>query len=142
MRYCLILVVILVSPILFSMDYYLGYTPDKVIEIFGAPHHLEVERGGNPAEDDVIFFYNSRLYLYFNQNRVWQVRMDRFFDMDVDGLRIGDTQERVLELFGNPDKTESDSLLYHREDMGFPVFLKVYLLDEKVDDIYLFRGDY
>lgn len=127
---------------LHALENYIGYTPEEIIDIFGAPHYLEVDRGDDPTHDDVIFFYDSRLYIYFNRSRVWQVRVDREFNMDVDGLHIGDSREYVTKLFGEPDKSDATSMLYRREDMGFPVYLKLYFDNNRVDDIYLFRGDY
>lgn len=123
-------------------DDYLGYTPKTLIERVGAPDMTLVERGRKKAEDDVVFYYNNRTYFYFNQSRVWQVRFDKKYNGELLGFTLGASRDDVLELLGEPIKTHEDSIVFKRPDKGYPVFLRIFFKNDKVEDVYFYRGDY
>lgn len=142
MKKILLILLTITTFSVFSLDQYIGFTPTEVIETFGAPEYIYTERGAREEEDDIIFFYNNRVYVYFNQNRVWQLRVDVNFKLDVLNIKIGDSKTRVKEVLGDSYKEYDNSTLFRRPDAGYPLYLRVYYVNDKVNDIYLFRGDY
>ena len=54
---------------------WLGMEPAEVCARFGAPDELFVHRGATADEDDVVF-YRDGLYLFWFENRLWQLRAD------------------------------------------------------------------
>lgn len=142
MKKILFILLISLSVTIYSLDEYIGYTPAEIIATFGAPDYIYSDRGAREEEDDIIMFYENRLYIYLNQNRVWQLRVDENFKDSVLKVNIGDKRDTVLEILGEPYKTYDDSTVYQRPDAGFPIFLRIYYNLDKVNDIYLFRGDY
>lgn len=142
MKRVILVLLITVKTVIFSLDEYIGFTPTEVIDVFGAPDYMYTERGDREEADDIVYYYNNRLYIYFNQNRVWQVRADGKFELDVLNVRMGDNRSTVIEILGEAYKTYEDSILYRRPDKGYPLFLRIYFSQDKVNDIYLFRGDY
>lgn len=127
---------------LFSYENILGSTPETLIDTYGPPNNVYVERGKTESEDDVVLFYKSRLYVYFNHNRAWQVRLDREFKDKVLDISIGDDIESVITTLGAPKETLEDSIIYIRPDRGYSVFMRLYFNNEKLEDIYFYRGDY
>lgn len=120
----------------------LGSTPHTLITSLGSPDYIYSERGNDLKDDDVVFFYNKRLYIYFNNNRAWQVRLDREFTEKVADISIGDDLDTVLNTLGDPIETIENSIIYTRPDQGYPVFMRLYFKNKKLDDIYFYRGDY
>jgi len=116
--------------------------PVEVIKEFGSPNYVFTQRGERAEEDDVIFFYDNRVYLYFNQNRVWQIRADSKYEGSILKLKLGDDKSVVNELLGEPHEIKDNSYIYRRPDRGFPLILRLYFLGDKLNDIYLYRGDY
>ena len=142
MKNAFIILMTLVSTTIFSLDEYIGLTPSEVVENFGAPDVVYSERGLEEHEDDVIFFYNNRVYAYFNNNRVWQLRVDSLYESLLEGIGIGSSSSAVKDALGEAYKVYEDSAVYRRPDAGFPIYLRVYYLNDKVSDLYLFRGDF
>lgn len=142
MRIILTLSLILFSPYIFSLDQYIGLTPNEVVAEFGAPDYVYSERGESQDQDDVIFFFDNRIYVYFNQNRAWQLRVDSKYENDILGVKLGDNIDNVKSILGEPYKIYEDSLLYKRPDAGYPVYVRIYYENSKVNDLYIFRGDY
>lgn len=127
---------------IYSYEELIGSTPGELIEKIGAPEHVYAERGKTYSEDDVVLFYKNRLYVYFNKNRAWQVRADEKFTDKFLELKIGLTLDETKQLLGEPMEILGNSLIYKRPDRGYPVFLRLYFKGEKLDDIYVYRGDY
>lgn len=138
----LILVIISFNLFSLSWDDYIGMTPKSLIESIGSPDQVLTERGGHKKEDDVVFFYPDRSYYYFNLNRIWQVRFDKKYEGDILGFKIGETRESIVELLGEPIKEDVYSIIYKRPDKGYPVFIRIFLVDNKAEDVYFYRGDY
>lgn len=142
MKKIILSIIILTAVNIYAYENLIGSTPEQLIEKLGAPEHVFVERGKSDTEDDVVLFYKSRLYVYFNQNRAWQVRADeRFSDKFLD-ISIGTTTEEVKKVLGEPADVVEGSLIYKRPDRGYPVFLRLYFKNDKLEDIYVYRGDY
>ncbi len=125
-----------------DLENILGSTPEGIIDTLGSPKFFIPIRGEEESDDDVLLFYENNLYVYMNESRVWQVRVDRSYLGFFVGLEIGLTREGVIEILGTPFKDEIEYLIYKRPDRGYPVFLRTYFVDNKVDDIYIYRGDY
>lgn len=142
MKKIIFTITILVAVNIYGYENLIGSTPEQLIEVLGAPEHVFVERGKSDSEDDVVLFYNSRLYIYFNQNRAWQVRADEKFKDKFLDISIGATLEEVKKILGEPAEVVGGSLIYKRPDRGYPVFLRLYFKSEKLEDIYVYRGDY
>ena len=73
-----------------------GLTLPEAYERFGAPLEVFSSRGAEPWQDDVVFFYPANLYLFWFQNRVWQVRVDARFIGSFLNLAMGRSREEVL----------------------------------------------
>ena len=98
-------------------------------------------RGGEEWQDDVVFYYPQHLYLFWYQNRVWQVRLDQRYAGEFLGLKMGQSREAALAALGSPFKELSDSLVYQLEDRGYPVRARLYFENGLLRDAYCFRGD-
>lgn len=142
MKKTFIILIFVITQSLFSLDNYVGFTPIEIVEMLGAPSNLLSQRGERAEEDDVLFFYDSRVYIYFNQSRVWQMRVDELYEGSILNIKIGDEKDVVLEEFGEPIEEKDNSYIYRIPDNGYPLILRIYFDNDKVNDIYLFRGDY
>ncbi|WP_319561531.1 hypothetical protein [Marispirochaeta sp.] len=122
---------------------WIGMGPAEAYEAFGPPSHIYVHRGESPEEDTVVF-YREGLYLFWFENRVWQVRADRTSSAVLGGIRIGDTADRVTALLGKALHSGIDGSQYYEIHRGaYPLRLRVlYGPDSTVDDLYLYRGDF
>jgi hypothetical protein len=92
----------------------------------------------------VVFFYPGHLYLFWYQDRVWQARVDEHHGggfLAARGLAMGARREEVLGLLGPPMRELGDSLVYHLEDRGYPVRLRLYFREGLLADAYCYRGD-
>lgn len=121
-----------------------GLTPPEAFERFGAPTEVFAARGAENWQDDVVFFYPSHLYLFWNQNRVWQARVDERYSgsfLASRALAMGAGRTEVLTLLGPPMRELGDSLVYHLEDRGYPVRLRLYFREGLLADAYCYRGD-
>jgi hypothetical protein len=121
-----------------------GLTLPEAFERFGAPAEAFAARGAEDWQDDVVFFYPSHLYLFWNQNRVWQARVDERYGgsfLASKTLAMGAGRTEVLALLGPPMRELGDSLVYHLEDRGYPVRLRLYFREGLLADAYCYRGD-
>ena len=127
----------------------LGLTPPEVFEKLGAPESVYPLRGRAHWQDDVIFYYSSNLYVFFFDNRVWQIRCDHRSKDKVLGVTPGMKKSAIRGVLGKPYHSEDSEDIYlnpagiTRADKGFPVRLRlIYDKDNNLFDIYLYRGDY
>jgi len=118
-----------------------GLTLAESLERLGAPAEVFALRGEEAWQDDVVFFYPQHLYLFWYQNRVWQVRLDAGYEGRFLGLGMGSRRAEVLAALGSPMKELPDSLIYQLEDRGYPVRLRLYFEEERLVDAYCFRAD-
>ena len=54
----------------------IGMDLASAIEGLGAPQEAYAIRGEELWQDDVVFYYEQHLYLFWFRNRIWQVRLD------------------------------------------------------------------
>ena len=120
----------------------LGKTPGEVMDILGPPEELYAHRGDEIWQDNVVFFYSRRLYLFWFGNRVWQIRLDREFGGTFLTCSMGDSREKVIRILGDPFSEDERSLIYKLPDRGYPVSLRLFFKDVGLDDLYLYRGDF
>lgn len=121
-----------------------GLTLAEALERFGAPEQMFAARGQESWQDDVVFYYPAHLYLFWHQERVWQARADERFTgglLASRTLAMGAKREEVLGLLGPPMRELGDSLVYHLEDRGYPVRLRLYFREGLLADAYCYRGD-
>jgi hypothetical protein len=120
----------------------IGLGPGEAMRLLGAPEALYTERGEEQRQDDVVFYYPQHLYLFWFEDRVWQVRLDGRYEGEAFGLHMGDGRERVLALMGRPLRELPDSLVYQLPDRGYPMRLRLFFGDgELLADLYCYRGD-
>lgn len=119
----------------------IGLTLEEAYQSLGSPAELYVVRGKEPAQDDVVFYYADHLYLFWYENRVWQVRADGRFTGTVFSLPMGVSRRRVTETMGRPILESEDFLAFHIEDRGYPVQIRFYFENDALRDVYCFRGD-
>jgi hypothetical protein len=142
MKKIFLIFILALTSSLFALENYIGFTPKEIIDELGAPSYVLSQRGERTEEDDVLFFYDDRVYVYFNQNRVWQIRVDQSYTGSILNLNLGDDKSVVLELLGEPLDEKDNSLIYRRPDKGYPMILRIYFSGDKLNDIYFYRGDY
>jgi hypothetical protein len=121
-----------------------GLTLPEAFQLFGAPEQVYAARGEESWQDDVVFYYPGHLYLFWYQNRVWQARVDEHHAggfLASGPLAMGRSREEVLGLLGPPMREIGDSLVYHLEDRGYPVRLRLYFREGLLADAYCYRGD-
>jgi hypothetical protein len=121
-----------------------GLTLSEALARFGAPLRVFAARGEESWQDDVVFFYAGHLYLYWYQERVWQARLDENHPggfLADRRLSMGARREEVLGLLGPPMRELGGSLVYHLEDRGYPVRLRLYFREGLLVDAYCYRGD-
>jgi len=121
-----------------------GLTLPEALERFGAPEQVFAARGEQDWQDDVVFYYPARVYLFWYQNRVWQARVDEGYAgsfLASRALAMGRSREEVLTALGPPMRELADSLVYHLEDRGYPVRLRLYFREGLLADAYCYRGD-
>ena len=122
---------------------WIGMDPAGSHAVFGPPSHIYVHRGERAEEDNVVF-YRDGIYLFWFENRIWQIRADRNSDAALAGIGIGDTRDRVIAMLGEALYTEADGSLYFEiSRRSYPLRLRVVLdSGDTVEDLYLYRGDY
>ena len=116
--------------------------PKEVCALFGAPDELFVHRGATADEDDVVF-YRDGLYLFWFENRLWQLRADGNAAITLGGVAAGESRAAVSRRLGEPVHREGASDFFELRRRAYPVRLRVVFDDEdRVVDRYLYRGDY
>ena len=108
---------------------------------FGAPREVFAVRGAEAWQDDVVFLCEGHLYLFWLRDRVWQVRLDRGFAGEFLGLRMGLPRAEVRTRLGEPLGEGAADLLYHLEDVGWPIRLRLLFEEDRLIDAYCFRSD-
>lgn len=119
----------------------IGLTLEEVHQNLGAPAEVYALRGDTPEQDDVVFYYPSHLYLFWFQNRVWQVRLDSRFSGQIFSFSMGASRKQVLAALGRPILEFPDSLVFHIDDPGYPIQARLYFDENGLVDLYCFRGD-
>lgn len=127
----------------------IGLSPKAIIEKIGSPDSLYPLRGESQWQDDVIFYYESNIYFFFYENRVWQIRYDYRFKEKIFGISMGMKKNKVEEILGEPFFSGDDDDIYvnppkiAKPEKGIPIRLRlIFDKDQKLCDIYFYRGDF
>ena len=120
----------------------IGAGPEEALLRFGSPEEIFIYRGGMSREESVVFFREG-IYLFWYENRVWQLRADRNAEISLGDVAVGESRAQVEARLGAPLAEVEGSLVYELENYAYPVRLRI-LFDSagRVDDIYLYRSDY
>ena len=121
----------------------------QVFDSLGSPQQVYPIRGNQPWMDDVVFFYASHVYLYWYENRVWQVRFDKDYRGSFLSLSIGETREKARSELGAPLESEADWDLFQladgtkaNPDRGFPIRVRLFYDRSGISEAYIYRGDF
>jgi hypothetical protein len=120
----------------------IGMDLAAALDAFGTPREIFALRGPSEADDDVVFFYDQCLYLFWFRNRVWQVRFDRRFDRRVLGLAIGMSRVQAEAACAAPLAGQDGSLYFDLADCPCPVRVRLLFDEEGLADIYVYRSDW
>lgn len=124
----------------------LGSGIEKIFQSESIPSEIFSNRGVEADEDHVVFYYNSGVYLFLFNNRVWQVRYDRTYTGGFRDLKIGQLREEILSRFLEteltPISTGDDYLTFELDDSPYPVRMKLYFSEDLLDDLYVYRADF
>ena len=120
----------------------IGMKPREALAVLGPPNEIYPYRGREDWQDNVIFFYSNRLYLFWYNNRVWQIRLDGEYSCSAFGFTMGDAKEKILNIMGEPFAQDDRSFIYFLPDKGYPLKMRLFFQDEKLNDFYLYRGDF
>ncbi len=121
-----------------------GLSLAEALQRLGAPEQVFCARGAENWQDDVVFYYPAHLYLFWYQDRVWQARVDERYVgafLASSLLAMGANRQEALATLGPPMREVGDSLVYHLEDRGYPVRLRLYFREGRLADVYCYRGD-
>ncbi|MBL8966863.1 MAG: hypothetical protein JNG85_07635 [Spirochaetaceae bacterium] len=120
----------------------LGFRLDEAYARLGVPAAVGAHRGAEAWQDDVVFSYKGGYSLFWFGDRLWQLRFVPGYPGSVYGLFLGDSADKVYSLLGTPFYEADSSLVYRLPYRGYPVRLRVVLVEGKVADLYLYRADF
>jgi len=120
----------------------LGLAVPAAIVRYGPPDSVYAVRGDEPWQDDVAFRYASGFTLFMYGDRLWQLRLAAPYAGSIYGLFLGDPADKAYSLLGEPYERSELSLVYRMPYRGYPVRLRLDLVDGKLADIYVYRDDF
>jgi len=120
----------------------LGMELETAYKDFGAPAEVFTVRGEEGWQDDVVFYYDSHFYLFWFENRVWQVRVDNRYTGEFLKLIMGNSEAEVIARLGVPFKREGNSLFYNLQDHAYPLRLRLSFDNGLLVDAYCYRSDF
>ncbi len=121
---------------------FLGSTINDLFSNPTPPDEVYPSRGTVENEDNVVFYYSDGFYLFLYANRVWQVRYDKNYPAAVFELNQGMDKGEIVELKGTPFIENEDNLVYEIDEKSYPLRMKLFFVEDKLDDIYFYRADY
>ena len=126
-----------------SDDYnsWIGMTLNEAYTNFGVPESVFTYRGLKAEYDDVVFFREG-VYLFWFNDRVWQVRFDKNYTKTCNAINIGMSQKEVLSILGPPWVKKEDSDIFTIKNESYPIRFRIFYEKGIVTDLYLYRGDF
>jgi len=125
-----------------GLSRYLGLSLAEILQELGPPDSLASSRGTEAWQDSVIFYYSDHSYIYWWQDRVWQLRLDKRHSEDIAGIRMGMDTKTVLDRLGPPRERSEKILRWTLPDQGYPVELLLYFDKDQLSDLYIRRADF
>ena len=116
-----------------------GLRLDALVERFGLPGSVEVARGDEPWQDDVVSVYPHGDF-FLHRDRVWQIGLKA-----APGMKVGDPEAVAFLVFGaDSERHEGLLILPLRPPMtsGWPVALRVNLVGGRIAAIHVYRTDF
>jgi hypothetical protein len=120
----------------------LGMTPVQAIQSFGAPHSMYIQPGPAEWQQDIVFYYSDHSYLYWFNNRVWQVRFDRRHGEPIFGISMASSLSRVRNQLGEPLFESESELIYPVVERGFPLRARFIFEDTRLIEVFIYRSDF
>lgn len=120
----------------------IGLDLKSAMSQLGVPQSVYSFRGDDADQDNVVFYYSSYLYLFWYQDRVWQVRCDRRFTHTLFGLTLGTPRDVIMRSFSRPLTPREDSLYFDIDDSAFPLRVRLVFADGLLSDVYVYRSDF
>lgn len=127
----------------------IGMLPTEVIVTLGSPESVYPLRGESAWQDDVIFYYPNHLYLFFYNNKVWQIRTDYRYTDSVLGISAWMKRSDTQAILGKSDYSDDGEDIYAnpagitRLETGYPLRMRLLFNDSDIlQDIYLYRSDF
>lgn len=119
-----------------------GQMLPRVLENRGVPLRMFPLRGEESWMDDVVFFYDDYSYLYWYEDRVWQIRFDYRYASAIAGVRMGMNLDEVSSILGPPRYMGNSSLYYDLVDPGYPLRARFVFEENILKDVYIYRSDF
>lgn len=120
----------------------IGLDLKSALSTLGVPQEVFPFRGPDETQDNVVFYYADYLYLFWYQNRVWQVRCDRRFARPIFGLTLGLPRETIVRTFPRPLTENGDSLYFDIDETQYPIRVRLVIADGVLSDVYVYRSDF
>ena len=120
----------------------IGLDLKSALSTLGVPQAVFPFRGDDETQDNVVFYYSDYLYLFWYQNRVWQVRCDRRFAHPVLGLALGMPRETIVRTFPRLLTANGDSLYFDVDETQYPIRVRLVFADGALSDVYVYRSDF
>lgn len=124
----------------------IGLGVSEIFKYSESPEEIFPNRGIEEDEDNVVFYYPGGIYLFIYQNRVWQVRYDRTYTKSLLDAEMGMDRSQILidsRAEGYVPLSEGDDFLtFQIFSVPYPVRIKMYFEEEKLDDLYVYRADF
>ncbi|MCL2720727.1 MAG: hypothetical protein FWD47_05250 [Treponema sp.] len=119
---------------------FVGMMMVDLLEQYGPPRTVIVERGEEAWQDDVVFQYNGADF-YIYRDRVWQVKFASTL-----GVSNGDRKTNVIRVLGMTAEDFGDHVLLSITGKDWPLMLRVNFNNTsnsgQVTAIYLYRPDF
>ena len=120
----------------------LGMGLSDALARFGAPSRVEVSRGAEAWQDDVVFVYGGGAGLYWATDRLWQIRFSPGYAGSIYGVFLGDAADKVVSTLGTPYYQDETNLVFRLPFRGYPVRLRVVIAGGVVKELYVYRADF
>jgi hypothetical protein len=119
---------------------WLGLQPPAVVAAHGVPAEV-FPLAVDDQRWQVVFFYPDHSYLYWTQNRVWQVRLDKLWTGTVQGLAMGASRADVEAALGAPLARGDNWGIWSLPHQAFPRKLRLIFTDGLLSDAYYYRSE-
>lgn len=121
---------------------FLGMGLADALARFGTPARVEVSRGTEAWQDDVVFVYAAGTGLYWAIDRLWQIRFSPGYAGSVYGIFLGDAADKVISTLGTPYYQDESNLVFRLPFRGYPVRLRVLIAGGTVKELFVYRADF